>query len=77
MWRQRFGLDALALEKAKRCLGEPTAWTLSEEDGYACCHHDVFPAFTLKAASAEGDWLDSSQEWTRGEIRTDNNHAGW
>ena len=36
-----------------------------------------FPEFTLKAASAEGDGLDSSQEWTRGENRTDNNHAGW
>lgn len=33
MWRQRFGLDAPALEKAKRCLAEPTAPTLSEEDG--------------------------------------------
>ena len=77
MWRQRFGLDAPALEKAKRCLAEPTAWTLSEEDGYVCCHHDVFPEFTLKAASAEGDHLDSAQEWTRGEICTDNNHAGW
>ena len=76
MWRQRFGLDAPALEKAERCLAEPTAWTLSEEDGYACCHHDVFPEFTLRAASA-GDRLDSSQEWTRGEVRTDNNHAGW
>ena len=61
MWRQRFGLDAPALEKAKRCLAEPTAWTLSEEDGYVCCHHDVFPEFTLKAASADGDWLDSAQ----------------
>ena len=77
MWRQRFGLDASALEKAKRCLAEPTAWTLSEEDGYVCYHHDVFPEFTLKAASAEEVGLDSSQEWTRGEIRTDNNHAGW
>ena len=75
MWRQRFGLDAPALEKAKRCLAEPTVWTLSEEDGYVRCHHDVFPEFTLRAASAEG--FDSSQEWTRGEIRTDNNHAGW
>ena len=76
MWRERFGLDAPALEKAKRCLAEPTAWTESEEDGYVCCHHDVLPEFTLRAASAEGR-LDSSQEWTRGEIRTDNNHAGW
>ena len=77
MWRQRFGLDAPALERAKRCLAEPSVWTLRDEDGFVCCHHDVFPEFTLKAASAEGDHLDSAQEWTRGEIRTDNNHAGW
>ena len=36
----------------------------------------VFPEFTLRGASAE-DWLGSSQEWTRGESKTDNNHAGW
>ena len=77
MWRERFGLDAPALERAKRCLAEPSVWTLRHEDGFVCCHHDVFPEFTLKAASAEGDHLDSGQEWTRGEFRTDNNHAGW
>ena len=77
MWRQRFGLDAPALEKAKRLLAEPAAWTLREEAGFVCCHHDVFPEFTLKAASAAHDHLDSAQEWTRGEVRTDDNHAGW
>ena len=54
MWRERFGLDAPALERAKRCLAEPSVWTLRHEDGFVCCHHDVFPEFTLKAASAEG-----------------------
>ena len=77
MWRQRFRLDAPALERAKWCLAEPAAWTLREEDGFVCCHHDVLPEFTLKAASAEKDHMDSAQEWTRGEIRTDDNHAGW
>ena len=43
----------------------------------SCCHHDILPEFTLKAASAEKDHMDSAQEWTRGEIRTDDNHAGW
>ncbi|MDE0165833.1 MAG: ATP-binding protein [Bryobacterales bacterium] len=71
MWRQRFGLDASALERAKRCLAEPAAWTLREEDGFVCCHHDIFPEFTLNAASADEDHMDSSQEWTRGEIRID------
>ena len=77
MWRQRFGLDAPALEKAKRLLAEPAIWTLREKAGFICCHHDVFPEFTLKAASAEEDRMDSTQEWTRGEVRTDDNHAGW
>ena len=68
MWRQRFRLDASALERAKRCLAEPAAWTQREEDGFVCCHHDVLPEFTLKAASAEKDHMGSAQEWTRGEI---------
>ena len=61
MWRQRFGLDAPALERAKRCLAESSAWTLREEDGFVCCHHDVFPEFTLKAASADGDYWRRAQ----------------
>ena len=77
MWRERFGLDASALERAKRYLAEPAAWTRPEEDGFVCCHHDVFPEFTLKVASADKKRWDSAQEWTRGEIRTDDNHAGW
>ena len=76
MWRERFGLDAPALERARRCLEEPTAWTLREENGFVCCHHDVLPEFTLKAASAESH-IDSNQEWTRGEIATNDNHATW
>ena len=76
MWRERFGLDAPALERARRCLGEPAAWTLREEDGFVCCHHEVFPEFTLRAASAESH-IGSSQEWTRGEIVTEGNHAAW
>ena len=76
MWRERFGLDAPALERAKRCLEEPAAWTLREENGFVCCHHDVLPEFTLRAASAETH-IDSNQEWTRGEIVSDDNHAIW
>lgn len=77
MWRQRFGLDAPALERAKRLLAEPAAWTQHEEGGFVSCHHDVFPEFTLRSASARTDHLDSAQEWTLGEIRTHGNHAGW
>ena len=76
MWRERFGLDDPASERAKRLLAEPEAWLISEEDGFVCCHHRVFPEFTLKTASAE-DYMARNEEWTRGEVRTDNNYAGW
>ena len=75
MWRERFGLDEPALERATRLLAEPAAWWISESemDG---CHHRVFPEFTLKAASAESH-MACNEEWTRGEVRTDDNCAGW
>ena len=77
MWRERFGLDEPALERAKRLLAEPEAWWISsEEDGFVCCHHRVFPEFTLKAASAESDTY-CNDEWTQGEVRTDKNYTGW
>ena len=76
MWRERFGLDAPALERARRCLGEPAAWTVRDEGGFVCCHHDVFPEFTLTATSTV-EHIDRSQEWTRGEIVTEGNHAAW
>ena len=76
MWRERFGLDAPALERARQCLEEPSAWTLREENGFTCCHHNVFPEFTLRATSAESH-IGRNQEWTRGEIATDDNHAIW
>ena len=76
MWRERFGLDIPALEKAKRCLEEATVWTLREENGFVCCHHNVFPEFTLRATDA-GSHIGSNQEWTRGEVEIDGNHAIW
>ena len=75
MWRERFGLDKPASERAKRLLAEPAAWWKSEEDGFVCWHHRVFPEFTLKAASADSHMV-CDQEWTCGEVRTDDNHTG-
>lgn len=51
-------------------------WTLWEENGFVCAHHNVFPEFTLRGADAENQ-LDSNHEWTRGEIATDDNHSTW
>lgn len=75
MWRERFGLDMPPLERAKRYLSEPDAWShLIESD--ANFYYTVFPEFTLRAADAE-DYMARHEEWTRGEPSTDNNHAGY
>lgn len=78
MWRERFGLDMPPLERARRYLIEPDAWAhLDEGDGSNMnFYHTTFPEFTLKVADAE-DLIDRHQEWTRGEIRKDNNYAGY
>ena len=75
MWRERFGLDQSALERAKRYLAEPERWSIGEEDGFVWGHHEVFPEFTLRAASAESGVDCSGGEWTRGEVRSDNNYT--
>ncbi len=78
MWRERFGLDIPPFERAKRYLREPDAWSPLPESfrSNADSYHKIFPEFTLRATDAE-DYMDCYQEWTRGEIRTDNNHAGF
>ena len=77
MWRERFGLDMPPLERAKRYLSEPGAWSPMVENGCNMnFHHATFPEFTLRFVDAE-DHIACNEEWTRGEIRTDNNHAGY
>ena len=78
MWRERFALDMPPLERAKRYLSEPDAWSpLVESDGSnANFYYRTFPEFTLRVTDAE-DYIARYEEWTRGEIRTDNNHAGY
>lgn len=78
MWRERFGLDLPPLEKAKRYLSEPEAWSPLVENisGNAAFYYTSYPEFTLRVASAEAIFA-CHEEWTRGEVRTDNNHAGF
>ena len=77
MWRERFGLDAPPLERAKRYLSEPDAWSPMVEHGCNMnFHHAIFPEFTLKVTDAENH-VARHEEWTRGEIQTDNNYAGY
>ena len=78
MWRERFGLDMPPLERAKQYLSEPDSWSLLvESDGSnANSYYTVFPEFTIRVIDTE-DHVARHEEWTRGEIRTDNNHAGY
>lgn len=77
MWRERFGLDKTPLERAKTYLERPSDWVPVSEGGFfgqPYEYHRDFPEFTLRTAEAE-DIIARNEEWTRGEIRRDNNHA--
>ena len=77
MWRERFGLDMPPLERVKLYLNQVDAWVSSNRAGENLYqHHRIFPEFTLKVSEAE-EWVARREEWTRGEIRTDNNCAGY
>ena len=76
--RERGEMDLSPLERAKRYLRDPDAWALLvRSDGCnGDFYHKQFPEFTLKVTDAE-DQMARNEEWTRGEIRTNNNHAGY
>lgn len=77
MWRERFGLDLPPLERVKLYLNDPSAWQSSHKAGRDfSAYHTIFPEFTLKVTGAEA-YVACHEEWTRGEIRTDNNCAGY
>ena len=78
MWRERFGLDKSPLVRARQYLGEPELWTKQSEDVYAesTWYHTTFPEFTLRVDSTGNELFDCNPEWTRGEIRKDDNAAG-
>ena len=76
MWRERFGLDAPPIERVKSYLNDPDTWIQDSMDGSLHAYHTIFPEFTLKITDAE-DHVACREKWTRGEIRTDNNSAGY
>ena len=77
MWRDRFGLDMSPLDRVKGFLNEASAWSLICDDGCAAIyHHTTFPEFTLSVADAEKH-IAWNEEWTRGEVHHENNHAGY
>lgn len=76
MWRERFGLDVSPLERAKIYLRDHDTWIPNDTEINFHAYHETFPEFTLKITDAE-DNIARNEEWTRGETRTDNNHAGY
>ena len=77
MWRERFGLDLSPLDRMKLYVDEPDSWMPSNRAGENLTeHHRTFPEFTLKVTDAE-EFMARNEEWTRGELRRDNNHAGY
>ena len=78
MWKERFGLTQSPLERAKIYLLEQGNWLCSEgltdDDGDLVHFHKQFPEFTIRPVQAS-DSLACKEEWTRGEIRRDNNNA--
>ncbi len=77
MWRERFGLDISPLDRIKLYLNETDSWVTSNRVGENTFkHHKIFPEFTLAVTEAE-EFMARKEEWTRGEIRRDNNHAGY
>ena len=75
MWRERFGLDLSPLDRVKLYLNQIDAWVPSNRTGENLYeHHKTFPEFTLKVTKAE-EFMAHHEEWTRGEISKDNNHA--
>ena len=77
MWRERFGLNLSPLDRMKLYLNEPDSWVPSNRAGENLLeHHETFPEFTLMVTEAE-EFMARNEEWTRGEIRRDNNHAGY
>ena len=77
MWRERFGLDKPPLERMKRYLSEPDVWRPNSEfGGNVSFYHTTFPEFTIRTTAAE-DNMARHEEWTRGELVSENNHAGF
>ena len=65
------------LERVKLYLSDFDAWVPSSRIGENLyLHHKTFPEFTLKVTEAE-EFIECHEEWTRGEIQTDNNYAGY
>ena len=70
--------SAPILDRICQYLDDISQWSLSPRDD-GCngdFYHQVHPEISIKCADAPDD-MARNEEWTRGEIRQDNNHAGF
>lgn len=70
MWKERFGIDKTPIQRIKKYLLDVKHW---KNLGIGCgddVFYEFFPEFTIKFDYNYEDTsiLDSTQEWTRGEI---------
>ena len=66
------------LARIRQYLDDPSEWSLSPRDD-GCnsdFYHQVHPEISIRCVDAP-DYMARNEEWTRGEIRQDNNHAGF
>lgn len=67
-----------ALDRIRDYLSDVSQWSLSPRDD-GCngdFYHEMYPEIAIKCSDAP-DHMARNEEWTRGEIRKDNNHAGY
>ena len=78
MWRGRFGLDMPPLKRAKRYLDDPDGWLPMNEEAFngdGFYYYSTFPEFTLRVENTDNSLIACNEEWTRGEISTEQNSA--
>ena len=78
MWRERFGLDSSPIARAKRYLLDSAAWEFGPDGSKGLdMYYRTFPEFTIRNNADVPDYERGPAylEWTRGEIRIDDNHS--
>ena len=72
------GIPMSKLEQVRNYLDDPSGWaTAPRDDGCnGDFYHRVDPGIAIACADAP-EHMARNEEWTRGEVRTDNNHAGF
>ena len=76
--RESSGSDGSPGERVVRYLLKPDSWGFTNNDNFGggYFHHKTYPEFTLKVDASDNTVVPCDEEWTRGEIRRDNNF-GW